>query len=123
MGRPVSWLARATLNCVNSAWNALLKCAECVCPVGSRASLSTTRPVGPYRVGMRKASLSSARADAAKATSAHASVTRILRIMMLSLLLEGTSQTGRRVRIAHAAAARPSRPRGGAARSQARVLA
>ena len=47
MGRPVSWLARAMLNCVNSAWNALLKCAECVWPVGSLASLSTTRPVGP----------------------------------------------------------------------------
>ena len=30
MGRPVSWLAMATLNCVNSAWKALLKCAECV---------------------------------------------------------------------------------------------
>ena len=47
MGRPVSWLAMATLNCVNSAWNALLKCAEWVCPLGRRASLSTTSPVGP----------------------------------------------------------------------------
>ena len=46
-GTAASWLARAMLNWVNSAWNALLKCAEWVLPSGSRAWLSTFRPPGP----------------------------------------------------------------------------
>ena len=48
-GRLVSWLARAVLNCVKFDWKALLKCAECVEPSGSTASLFTTRPLGPNR--------------------------------------------------------------------------
>ena len=50
-GIAASWLAREMLNCVNSAWKALLKWAEWVdCdPSGlvTRAALSTFRPSGP----------------------------------------------------------------------------
>jgi hypothetical protein len=57
-GTEVSWLARAVLNCVKLDWNALLKWPECVSPVGRRASLSTTRPVGPKRCGTTRPSFS-----------------------------------------------------------------
>ena len=50
-GIAASWLASAMLNGVNSAWNALLKCAECVLPSGSFAWLSTLSPLGPNRSG------------------------------------------------------------------------
>ena len=46
-GTDASWLAREMLNCVNSAWKALLKWAECVLPSGSSASLFTIRPRDP----------------------------------------------------------------------------
>ncbi len=77
-GTDTIWLASEMLNCVNSAWNALLKWAECVPPPGRGALLSTKRPEAPYRLGMRKASFSCARAgaDAAKTMTAATIATR-----------------------------------------------
>src|SRR6476646_7935883 len=71
-GRLVSWLASATLNCVKFDWNALLKCAECVDPSGSTASLSTTRPLGPNRSWNTSDSVGTGR-DCAAACDARAS--------------------------------------------------
>src|SRR6476620_7973919 len=73
-GRLVSWLARATLNCVKFDWKALLKCAECVDPSGRTASLSTTRPFGPNRSWKTRESVAGracARADDARPTSSN----------------------------------------------------
>src|SRR6476660_2225703 len=97
-GRLVSWRASATLNCVKFDWNALLKCAECVDPSGSTASLSTTRPLGPNRSWNTSDSVGTGRdcaaADDARANS-HTMNVRTRRPMDPPMLLPGRLMANR----------------------------